>query len=61
MTFGEYRRQYYPNFTFSDEKVKFGVRHQQGTITQTVLTPTVQVKPKIQVQDLLTAYLTIPI
>lgn len=59
MSYKDYRRQYYPDFTFSDEKVKFSVvRPQQGVPLTPVLTPT---KPKIQVQDLLTAYLTIPI
>lgn len=62
MSYKDYRRQYYPDFTFSDEKVKFSVvRPQQGVPLTTVLTPTIQVKPKIQVQDLLTAYLTVPI
>ena len=51
MSYGAYRRQYYPNFTFRDDnKVKFSV-------TQNVQ---VQTK-KIQVEDLLQAYLTIPI
>jgi len=31
MTFAEYRRQFYPNFTFRDEKIKFSIiRPQQG-------------------------------
>lgn len=42
MSYGTYRKQYYPNFTFKDEKIKFSV------VTTTV-------------QDLLTAYLNVPI
>jgi hypothetical protein len=74
MSYKDYRRQYYPDFTFSDEKVKFSVvRPQQGvplipvvtvqTTRQSLATigGTVPVKPKFEVKDLLTAYLTIPI
>jgi len=46
MTYANYRKQFYPNFTFRDEKVKF-------SITNTNINTTVD--------DLLKAYISVPI
>jgi len=54
MSYGEYRRQYYPNFTFrDDDKVKFSVIRTPQQYQQQSIEP--------KVEDLLIAYLTVPI
>lgn len=57
MTYGEYRRQFYPNFTFRDEKVKFSLVKKQEKLKNESELET----ENYELQAVLNAYLTIPI
>lgn len=49
MSYANYRKQFYPNFTFRDEKVKFSITNNNNNVVVTT------------VDDLLKAYISVPI
>lgn len=66
MTYGEYRRQFYPNFTFRDEKVKFSLgsaKHSSkaGKKQEKLKNESELETENSELQAVLNAYLTIPI